>query len=158
MRGGSISRWASDACRWCWLGIGLLIAAPTVVHAGALFETRLAVSTRGLEFRGGAIHKTIPMSELRVDLARVVDLDREPGLQPAFKLYGVGLPRYRSGWYLLRNREKALLALTPNRLAVSIPTTRGYAVLVSPDRTDEFLNALRAPTHAGRVFSVEKGR
>lgn len=155
------------ATRWQGLSslamtIALVVAASIAVAAAAraasLFGTQLEVSASGLVFRGDLLRKVIPIAELRLDRARVVDLDREPGLRPTFKLHGVGLPRYRSGWYLLKDGEKALLALIPTRPAVYIPTTRGHAILVSPDRPAEFLEALRAPTAAVQLFPVENGR
>jgi hypothetical protein len=56
---------------------------------------------------------------------------------------GTGLPGYRSGWFRLRNGEKALLYLTDTSRAVYVPTTAGYGVLLSPQNPDEFVAALR---------------
>jgi hypothetical protein len=134
----------------------LAVLAATSAAQPALFHTRLEVSTRGLEIDGGIFRKTIPMAELQVPMARVVDLTQEPGLRPALKIYGVGLPTYRSGWFRLKDGEKAAVALSRPDLAVYVPTTKGYAVLVSPGDMAGFLGALQRPSDASQTFVVEK--
>ena len=47
------------------------------------------------------------------------------------------------GWFRLKNGEKALVSLTDRHRAVYVPTSRGYALLVSPAEPDSFLAALR---------------
>ena len=56
---------------------------------------------------------------------------------------GTGLPGYKAGWFKLQNGEKALLSLTDTRRAVYVPTSRGFALLVSPAQPDSFVAALR---------------
>jgi hypothetical protein len=127
-----------------------------MARAQSLLHTQLAVSSQALDIKGGVYRTTIPMSGLQVPLARIVDLDQERGLRPLLKLYGIGLPSYRSGWYRLRDGEKALVALTRTNRVVYIPTSQGYALLLSPDNPTEFLAALHTPPVNGQVFSIEK--
>jgi hypothetical protein len=100
----------------------------------------------------------IPMSALRLDLARAVDLDEEPGLRPWLRVIGVGMPIYHSGSYRLKDRERALVFQTRSNLAVYIPTSDGYALLLTPERPADFLAALQAPPPAGQTFAMAKGR
>jgi hypothetical protein len=58
----------------------------------------------------------------------------------------------------LKDREKALLVLTGSKRAVYVPTTQGYALLLSPKRPAEFLAALQRPAASRQVFSIEKTR
>ena len=51
---------------------------------------------------------------------------------------------YRAGWFRLRNGEKALVYVTDPSRVVYIPTTEGYAVMVSPHEPDAFLAAVRS--------------
>ena len=67
-----------------------------------------------------------------------------PELLPARRTMGTGLPGYQSGWFRLKNGEKALLYLTDRTKAVYVPTTEGYGLLLSPDDPDGFLGALAA--------------
>ena len=56
---------------------------------------------------------------------------------------GTGLPGYQSGWFRLRNGERALLYLTDRTRAVYVPTTAGFSVLLSPAEPDRFIAALQ---------------
>ena len=56
---------------------------------------------------------------------------------------GTAMRGYRSGWFRLRNGDRALLYLTDQTRAVYVPTTEGYSVLLSPADPDAFLVALR---------------
>jgi hypothetical protein len=152
--GTTARRWS--AMRWPVIGCMAILAVPAIARGGGLLQPQLEVSTRGLCIEGNVFRKTIAISDLQVPLARVVDLDQQPSLRPWIKIYGVGLPFYRSGWFLLKDREKALLLLRRTTRVVYIPTTRGYALLLSPERPAEFLGALQRPSATARVFSIEK--
>lgn len=143
---------------WCVVGCAAVIATPLTARAEAPFHGQLEVSSQGLCIKGIVFRKMIPMSDLQVSLARIVDLDQEPSLRPWMKLYGIGLPGFRSGWFLLKERERALLVLSRSNLAVYVPTSRGYALLLSPERIEEFLTALKNPTPNEQVFSVIPGK
>lgn len=139
------------------LACASVLVATAIARAGDPFHARLEVSSQGLCIKGIVFRKTVPLSELQVALARIVDLDQEQSLRPWIKLYGIGLPAFRSGWFLLRDREKALLVLSGSRLAVYVPTVRGYALLLSPDRPAEFLTALQKPAPGEQVFPIISG-
>lgn len=130
------------------------VATPSSAQADDPFHGRLEVSPRGLCVKGIVVRKTIPLSDLQISFARILDLGQEPDLRPGIKLYGVGLPGFRSGWFLLRDRERALVLLAGLSRAVYLPTSRGYALLLSPDRPEEFLAALQSPAPDGQVFTV----
>ena len=120
------------------LVLGLLGAA-VVAARSARFE----VSPAGLRLRGDLYGRLIPADELRAASARRVDFVSTPELTPARRTMGTGLPGYRSGWFRLRNGEKALLYVTDMNRVVYVPTTAGYGVLLSPREPDRFLSALR---------------
>jgi hypothetical protein len=102
------------------------------------------VGEEGLKIVGDVYGRTIPARELIADQARALDLtlDRDHAL--ALRTNGVGLPGYRSGWFRLRNGEKALVFVTDARRVVYIPTRAGYSVLASVVEPDRFVEALRA--------------
>ena len=56
------------------------------------------------------------------------------------------MPGYRSGWFRLRDGEKALLYVTDPTRVVYVPTTEGYSVLLSVAEPDVFLSSLRRAT------------
>jgi hypothetical protein len=152
----AIRRWS--ALGGCVLGCAAAFVVPAIAHAGSPFHGQLEVSAQDLCIKGIVVRKTIPLSDLQVSFARIVDLDQEPSLRPFIKLYGIGLPAFRSGWFFLKSREKALLVLSGSRLAVYVPTSQGYALLLSPQQPEEFLAALQRPALNGQVFSVFPGK
>lgn len=106
-------------------------------------QARFEISPDGLRIRGDLYGRTIPLSQLRLADARRVDFEAAPDLVPTLRTFGTGLPGYQSGWFRLRNGERALLYLTDRRRAVYLPTTDGYSLLLSPEAPDAFVAALR---------------
>ena len=104
---------------------------------------RFEVSARGLEIKGDWYGRQIPLKSMRVDEARVVDLADERDVQPVSRRFGTGLPGYASGWFRLRNGDRALVYLTNQRRVALIPTDLGYTVLLSANDPDGLLSALR---------------
>jgi hypothetical protein len=135
--------------------VGLILLIMAGVTQGGLFRpTEFEVSAGGLVIKGDPYGRTIPMANLQLQGARVVDLEQEPRIQPWLKLNGIGLPAYHSGWYRLRDRETALVFLSRSSRAVYLPTTRGHAVLIGADRPDEFLAALLRPGAEVHMFKM----
>ena len=89
--------------------------------------------------------RSIPLSELRLEGARVVNVDSNSDLRPRLRTNGLGLPGLGVGWFKLANGEKALLALSSRDRVTYIPTDQGYALLLSVERPEAFLE------HASRM-------
>jgi len=134
--------------RYLWFLIPVVVI---LVGAIALVATsvrgahasRFEIRPDGLRLEGDWYGRFIPKTQLRVDLARRVDLGYQEELRPRWRRLGTGLPGYQAGWFRLRNGEKALLYLTDRTRAVYIPTTAGYSLLLSPADPDGFLSRLR---------------
>jgi hypothetical protein len=122
------------------LGVALLLAVTLLGSRSARFE----ISPEGLRLRGDLYGRLIPRSELRAREATRVVWSAQPGLAPAMRTLGTGLPGYQAGWFRLENGEKALLYLTDRERAVYVPTTRGHCILLSPADPDGFVRSLQA--------------
>jgi hypothetical protein len=122
------------------LAVGALLGASVRGSRASTFE----LSPAGLRLRGDLYGRQVPASELRGGAARVVDLQRERTLRPLRRTMGTALPGYRAGWFRLADGEKALLYVTDPHRVVYVPTRAGYALLLSVDRPDEFVERLRA--------------
>ena len=120
------------------VAIGVLVMV-TLAARTARFE----VSSDGMRLRGDLWGRFIPAAALRVDQARRIDFTTSPELLPGRRTMGTGLPGYQSGWFRLKNGDKALLYLTDRSKAIYIPTREDYALLLSPDDPDRFMAALR---------------
>jgi hypothetical protein len=112
-------------------------------------HTRCEITNEGLRIAGNVYGRLIPRAQLRVGEARSLDLKSEPDYAPRWRTNGIGLPGYRSGWFKLRNGEKALAFLTDYHSVAAVPTTAGYILLVSVAEPQRFLQALRAAPHVG---------
>ena len=135
---------ASSNARWGFVVLGLI---PVLIGLGLIASglnmPRLEITDAGLRLSGELYGRLIPTSELRLEQSRLVDIGLEPNLAPVIRTFGTGLPGHSTGWYRLRNGEKALLYLTDRSHAVYVPTTAGYAVLVSPKDQARFLAQLQ---------------
>jgi hypothetical protein len=135
-----------------WL-IGLIPLLVLVLVVGVLGASiagarsaRFEVSTEGLRLHGDWYGRLIPANQLVPAGARRVDLAKTPDLLPGRRTMGTSFSGYQAGWFRLRNGERALLYLTDRTKAVYVPTTDGYAVLLSPSEPDRFLSALNTLT------------
>lgn len=132
---------------WVMLPIALvLLAALLAVGLSVLGSrrSRFEISAEGLRLRGDWYGRLIPASQVRSEQSRRIDLAAEKGLEPRFRTMGTALPGYRSGWFRLRNGDKALLYLTDASRAVHVPTTEGYSVILSPADPDAFVAAMHS--------------
>ena len=130
---------------WIFVPVLLVVALVAIVLTLSILGSRTSrfeVSPAGLRLRGDLSGRFIPKEQLRLDAARRVDLDQTTELRPRVRTWGTGLPGYQSGWFRLRNGERALVYLTDRRKAVYVPTGLGFSLLLSPDDHGAFLSAL----------------
>ena len=86
----------------------------------------------------------VAISEIKLDQVRAADLATEPDLAPARRKNGTEISGLREGWWVLKNGERAYVALTREQNGGYVPTSVGYSFLVSPTDRDGFLSALGA--------------
>ena len=96
-----------------------------------------------LVIKGGTYGRTLPLSELNIEAARVVNLYRERDYQLKWRKNGIGMPGYNAGWFQLQNSQKVLAFVTDEKEVVYIPTENGYDLMFSVNEAEEFLNTLQ---------------
>jgi hypothetical protein len=140
---------APVAGRGMWLvvlALALIFALVLGVVSAAILSVRsprFEVSSAGLRLRGDLWGRLIPAAELQTGGVARVDLSVATELEPHRRSMATRLPGYTSGWFTLANGTKALVYLTDASRAVYVPTTAGYAVLVTPADPDGLVAALR---------------
>jgi hypothetical protein len=107
---------------------------------------RFVLSDAGLDFRGDIWGRRVPWAALHLEHARVVDLTREADLRPRSRRAGTALPGYAAGWFRLRNGQRALLYVTAWNRVLYVPTSAGYALLLSPQDPEGMLRELQRRT------------
>ena len=120
--------------------LSLLILFGYIAHSSQ--NVQFYVTQEGLRIRGDIYGRTVPAKSMISPQAKQIDLRKEELYQPRWRTNGIGLPGYRSGWFRLRNGEKALLFMTDPARVVYVPTREGYSLLLSVDRPDSFLQSI----------------
>lgn len=128
------------------LPLALVLAVTALIAYATLFAARYVryeVTQDALRIRGDLYGRTIARNRLDLDRSRAVDLNSEPDLRLSIRTNGIGLSGYKSGWFRLKNGEKALVFVTDSTRVAYIPTLDGYSVLVSVVEPGGLLAALR---------------
>lgn len=138
--------------------IGILAACVALgVSLRSAQHAQFEVSPAGLRLRGDLWGRMVPGASLRLAEARVVDLRSDRDLAPSSRTAGTAMPGYRSGWFRLRNGERALLYVTdPSRVAY-VPTRAGYVLLISVPDPAAFLGSLRRLVRTAASPSLPPG-
>ena len=92
------------------------------------------MSRSGLTLRGDWWGRTIARSDLLVDEARIVDLERERGLLPRLRTLGTALPGYAGGWFRLADGQKATKELLDRLITEEMQRVRGEVGADAYDR------------------------
>jgi len=109
----------------------------------AMRRHQIALDGDGLAVDTTFYSRRLGWGELQVQQARVVDLDEHTELKPMIKTNGTRLPGLHSGWFRLRNRQKALVAMGSGPRVLHLPTTQGYDLLLQARQPQALLERLR---------------
>lgn len=90
--------------------------------------------------------RSIPLESLKSSEVRILDLNNRSEYLPKRRTLGTGLPGYASGWFRLRNGEKALVYLTSGKQVVYIPTSSNYSLLLSVEQPERLIELLQRNT------------
>ena len=132
---------------WFLAAICLVLGLVIVMLAWVAWSSRhsrIEVTDQSIRLVGDLWGRSIPLASLDLAAANVLVLDASSAYRPVARTFGTGLPGYASGWLRLRNGEKALAYLTSSERVVHIPTSDGYALLLSVADPEALLAALRA--------------
>ena len=124
-------------------GLLIAIAALLLLFVVKARNVRLTLDEQGLRIAAPLYGRLIPRSALKVGEAKLIDLSSPGDYLPTRRTNGIGLPGMLSGWFKLKNGEKALIFLAGKGTAVYVPTTEGYALLIGTPAGQEFMDALR---------------
>jgi hypothetical protein len=98
----------------------------------------------------GSLHTArVPVAELDLDAARIVDLSTAAALRPILDAFGTSLPGFRAGHVRLRDRARGLVLLTDRSKVLALPERDGSMLLLSLEKPQALLDALKAVAGAG---------
>lgn len=109
----------------------------------AMRRHRIVLDGSALEVVTTFYRRRLAVDELRLQQARVIDLSERTEFKPALRSNGTSLPGFHSGWFRLRNRNRALVAIAGGPRVLWLPTTRGFDLLLQPQQPQALLQHLR---------------
>lgn len=132
-----------------WLGPALVLLTGAIVTA-AYRRQRITLDTTDLTIRSTFYTRTVTISALRLEQARIVDLAEHTSLQPALRTNGYSLPGFRAGHFRMRGGGKVFCLVTDSSRVLVLPLLDGSTVLISPEHPHTLLDALRQLAGAPR--------
>lgn len=106
-------------------------------------NSRVEIKSDRIKLVGDFWGREIPYKLLNVSAARILDISGSSEYTPKRRTLGTGLPGYASGWFRLRNGEKALVYLTKRQNVIYVPTSEGYSLLLSVEEPERFISTLQ---------------
>jgi hypothetical protein len=132
------------------LMVGGVTGAIASFLSSMLKRHRIRLDATGLEVVTTFYRQHVAFAELRLDGARVLRLEEHPELKPLLKSNGYAVPGFRSGWFRLRDWQKAFVATSDGERVLWLPTTRGFGLLLQPRDPQRLLDRLRELAAAPR--------
>jgi len=129
----------ADTRAWLLLAV---LAPMFALIAWSLRRRDVVIDDNRLQVRAGINSLSIPLDALDIASARIVDLDREPGLRPIFKTFGTSMPGFHAGHFRLRDRSRGFLLLTDRRKVLVLRERDGRNLLLSLSRPQSLIDTL----------------
>lgn len=128
-----------------WVVVMFGTAILPAVWVSGLAHREIGIKADALAVSGALVFaRTVPVRDLALDQARILDLQEHTELRPMLQLFGFSLPGLTVGHYLLRNRSRAFCLLTSRQRVLHLPLRNGKAAfLLSPEHPQALLDALR---------------
>ncbi len=136
----------------------LVVVANTAIFVLVIVLLGWAAKRRSIALDDGVLdvlatfyHRRVPIQDIDLDQARVVDLREHGELGPFIKTNGYGLPGLRAGWFRSRDWTSLFCLITNRQRVLLLPLRAGGALLLSAARPTELLDALRAADDGLRI-------
>lgn len=109
----------------------------------AFFRRRVVLDGPVLDVRSTLYRRRTPVAELLLEQAEVVDLGRDRRYGIRFKTNGYSMPGFYSGHFRLQGGGKGFALVTDRTRTLVIPVRGGSTLLLSLERPQALLDALR---------------
>ena len=134
----------------------LALQLPYLASSAAIFLVLFFVigwlaKRRAVAFDGSVLdvlatfyRRRIPVQEIDLDKARVIDLGEHTAWRPLWKTNGFTMPGFSSGWFRSRGWTRMFCLVTDRQRVLLLPVRAGGVLLLSLKRPTELLDAMRA--------------
>ena len=121
----------------------LAIAVIGIGLGMAFFRRRVELDGDVLDVRSTLYRRRVPVAQLQLEQAEVVDLGRDRRYGIRFKTNGYSMPGFHSGHFRLQGGGKGFALVTGRERVLALPVRDGSTLLLSLDRPQALLDALR---------------
>ena len=121
----------------------VVIAALGIGLGLAFFRRRVEFDGTVLDVRSTMYRRRVPVAQLQLDRAEVVDLGRDRRYAIRFKTNGYSMPGFHSGHFRLQGGGKGFALVTDRARTLVIPVRGGSTLLLSLERPQALMEALR---------------
>ncbi len=132
-----------------WLAAIAMTVLVVGMTAGLVRRRQVVLEGDLLTIAGGVNTARVRIADLDIAAARVVNLADDSTLKPGLKTFGTAMPGYQAGHFRLRNRSRAFVLLTDRTKVLALPERSGRMLLLSLERPQVLLDALRTMAEAG---------
>lgn len=132
-----------------WLAL-IPVTLVIALLSWSLRRRHVLLEGRQLRIAAALYSATVAVDQLDLEAARIVDLREASELVPWWKTFGGTAPGLRAGHFRLRNRSRAFVLLTDTQRVLALPERGGRTLLLSLERPQALLDALRDVAERGR--------
>ena len=125
-----------------WLTLAVTVLAPALLMV-ALFRRQVVLEDGTLRIVAGINQTRVPLASIRLDDARIVDLDTHPEYRPGIKTFGSSMPGYHAGHFRQVGGKKVFAMVTDKHRVLVLPEQDGRLLLLSLEKPQALLDALR---------------
>ena len=124
-------------------GILLLLGLLFAIFYFRSQTSKIVLSGTELQIFGDLTNFKTKLENLELQNAKIINLKLEKNLHAILRTWGVGLPKYVTGWFQLSNSQTGFLFVTDDTKVVHIPTKDQQNLLLSLENPEEFMTALK---------------
>lgn len=125
------------------LAMQALVAVAILAVLLPMWRRQVAFDGKQLRVKATYYSRNSPLSDFRLDQARVVDTREHTEYKPLLKTNGFALPGYWAGHFRLRDRRKAFCLVTDPSKVLALPHADGRVWLLSFEHPQAVLDILR---------------
>ena len=125
------------------MAIQAMVALLVLAILLPMWRRQVAFDGKQVKVKATYYSRQSPLSEFRLDEARVVDTRERTEFKPMLKTNGFGLPGYWAGHFMLRDRRKAFCLVTDVSKVLALPHADGRVWLLSFEHPQAVLDILR---------------
>lgn len=120
-----------------------MVALLVVIVYFVIGRRRVSLEGGDLVVRAMLLTRRVPLAEIETESARIVDLAADKALRPVLRMWGIGVPGFKAGHFWLRDGRRVFCLLTARDRVLVLPERSGRMLLLSLDRPQALLEALR---------------